>query len=262
MPHTLLIGPLALRLVCADVELSDALAARYSPFLGAAAPQLVLDLALGDLPQRPEALTLAGPRASYTGGRAAGQIDLEAGRSALLVAPEQAVEAVEQLLRVACAMLAFAEGGLLVHGAAIASGPRGYLLLGPSGAGKTTAARNSPGRRVLNDDLGLLWPTARGWRLFATPFSNPSQVAPQGPDAAELAGLFHLVQAPQAALKPMSLARAVAALAARAPLVGADRAKAAELLSRARKMCAIVPSAELQLRPDPSFWELIEPRPS
>lgn len=261
MHLTIAIGPLALALHCPDAALAAALALRYAAFRADVAPQLVVHVAFGAPPSRPETVAIGGGSARYAGPGVEATLDLVAGRGELCAVPAAAGEAVEQLLRVACAMLAFAGGGLLVHGAAIASGPRGYLFLGPSGAGKTTAARCSPGRRVLNDDLALLWPQPTGWRLIATPFSNPTQVAPDGPGEAGLVALFHLVQAPRVARLPMRPAVAVAALAARVPLLGLDPAAAPRLLYRARSICAIVPSAELHLLPDPSFWDVVEPAP-
>lgn len=261
MDHTLSIGPLPIRLRCPEPALAAALARRYAAFLGDAAPLLTLRVAPGAPKPRPEAVALAGARAEIVGPAVAARIDLAACHAELRATPAFAVEAVEQLLRVACAMLALAGGGLLLHGAAIASAQRGYLFLGPSGAGKTTVARCSPGRRVLNDDLALLWPTAHGWDLIATPFSNPSQLAPEGPGQAALTALLHLRQAPALALAPIRPASAVAALAARAPLVGLDPAAGALLLRRARSICAIVPSASLSFLPDPGFWQLIEPAP-
>jgi len=257
------IGALTLGLRCERAALAAALRQRYGAFLGGGdvAPQLVVSVALGAPQPMPEAVELAGARARVAGPGMVGQIDLAQGQATLCAAPGFALGAVEQLLRVACAMLAFEAGGLLVHGAAIASGPRGHLFLGPSGAGKTTVARNSPGRRVLNDDLALLWPAQDGWKIVATPFSNPTQVAPSGPGQAPLAALHHLVQAHQVARTPMGAAVAVAALAARVPLVGADPARGAALLRRAGAICAIVPSYYLHFLPDPSFWHTVEPAP-
>lgn len=216
---TISIAGLTIALVCPDDALAERLRCRYEPFLSTASPRLTI---------HPSSLILA-------------------------------LEATEQLLRVAYARLAFDAGGLLVHAAAVACGPRGYLFLGPSGAGKTTVARNSPAGRLLNDDLVLLMPDNGGWAVQATPFSNPTQLAPPGPAQAALAALLHLVQDTRVARLPMSPAVATAALAARAPVVGFDPERAESLLGRARAITAAARSDYLHFRPDPSFWSLIEP---
>jgi hypothetical protein len=257
----LAVGPLRFEVACEDPGLAAALGRRYGPFRAGGPPDLSVAVALGAPEPAPERVAAAGPLAALAGPAMAARVDLAAGRASLLARPAAAEEAVEQLLRVACALLACDRGGLLVHAAALASAGRAFLFLGPSGAGKTTVARNAAGRAVLNDDLALLWPAAGGWDVFATPFSNPTQVPPAGPASARLAALLHLVQAPELARTPLAPARAVAALAARAPIVGTDPARGIALLHRARTICAIVPSATLQLRPDPDFWQLIDPAP-
>lgn len=261
MSITIAAGPVAVALGCDDAPLAAALRRRYEPFLADGPPLLSVDIALGAPEPRPESIALDGPRAVMAGTAMAAQIDLDAGRAWLLAEPGRAAEAAEQLLRVVFALLAFDAGGLLVHGAALAAGPRAYLFLGPSGAGKTTVARNAAGRRVLNDDLPLLWPAPGGCEVFATPFSNPTQVAPAGPGSASLAAIFHLVQAPVVTRTPIRPAAALAALAARAPIVGSDPSRGARLLHRARTICAIVHSDYLQFTPNPSFWQIVEPAP-
>lgn len=63
---------------------------------------------------------------------------------------------VEGALRWIVAMECFPRPGLLVHGASAVVDGRGHLVVGPSGAGKTTLALSSDVDSVLTDELSVL----------------------------------------------------------------------------------------------------------
>jgi len=66
------------------------------------------------------------------------------------------------------------ENGLLIHGAAIKDGSRGYLFFGKSDAGKTTISNlsHSAGKEVLTDELSIVKQTKKGFTLYSTPFGG------------------------------------------------------------------------------------------
>lgn len=73
-------------------------------------------------------------------------------------------------------------GVALLHGAALADGDRAVLVLGPTGAGKSTtaAAARSAGLTVLGDDIAAVHRAVGGWRVqgLARPVRMPPDLAP------------------------------------------------------------------------------------
>jgi hypothetical protein len=189
-----------------------------------------------------------------------GSISAKGDAAQLRLDPSRPVEDLEYFIRLIGAQAAFAQGGLMLHAAAVVSRGGAQVFFGPSGSGKTTLARNAGPRALLNDDLVVLLPEAEGegYRVHATPFSNATQVAPTGPASAPLAGLHRLEHAPQNALQPMRRSLALASLAACAPLIAADPARAAQVLARIEQILSFVPADTLQLLPDERFWALLE----
>lgn len=58
------------------------------------------------------------------------------------------------------------EGGLVLHAAGVVLGGRAVLFIGPSGAGKTTAANQSDGASWLARDRAAILPGAGGWTAW------------------------------------------------------------------------------------------------
>lgn len=161
----------------------------------------------------------------------------------------------EYSLRLLVALAAFRQGGLLFHGAGVAVDGRGVVLFGPSGIGKTTAARHARGP-VLNDDLVLLMPATVGWQVCATPFTNPTQTQPRAGDL-PLAALCRLEQSEQVALRPLSRAEALAAVLACVPVLTAHPPLVVPLFDRCTALLQAVPAYVLSLRPDDTYWDVL-----
>lgn len=175
---------------------------------------------------------------------------------ALTLSPDRPLEACDHFLRLACALLAEAQGGLLFHAAGVVRQGRAYLFYGPSGSGKTTVARLSAGCRVLNDDLLILLPAGAGWEAHATPFWNPSQVPPT-PGSAPVRGLYRLVQDRTVYLERAGHGLALAELLACVPVLPLDPARAPALLDRCRRLLESLPAWRLHFLPEPSFWACV-----
>lgn len=55
------------------------------------------------------------------------------------------------------------EGGLVLHASGVELDGRAFLFIGPSGAGKTTAANHCQGGRWIAHDRAVVYPTRLGW---------------------------------------------------------------------------------------------------
>lgn len=204
-------------------------------------------------------LDFVGPLATFSGRLARGTLDR--GRTPLHVriecapaAPEIMLGVVENVLRIATAHGAAPRGALLVHSAAIAVGDVAILLVGRSGAGKSTAsaAAQRAGRHVLSDELNLVVLEAGRPLLAPVPFAGDFGEPPQEARYS-LAGIFLLAQGVDAVL-PVSVARAAATLLAAAPFINADSAQTEQLLQRAEHILAACPARELSLRLGSDPW--------
>jgi hypothetical protein len=99
-----------------------------------------------------------------------------------------------------------------MHAAAIAGCDGGFLVAGPSGAGKTTLSRAAAaaGGRVLSDERTVVRRDAGGWVLGGTPWPGEGGFAENR--SVPLRGLILLEQADRDELSPISPARALALL--------------------------------------------------
>lgn len=186
-------------------------------------------------------------------------LDIAARAARLRVPAAYSIGDIDYCLRAIYALLAYRRGGVLFHGAGIVRNQRALLFFGHSGSGKTTVARLSPGDLVLNDDLVLLLPHNSGWMVYATPFSNSTQVGPAGPYHAPLAALLRLVQAKQVFLEAMSRGRAVAELLSCMPMLITDDGHSHQLLDIGQRLVCAVPIYRLHFLPDASFWQVVAP---
>jgi hypothetical protein len=187
-----------------------------------------------------------------------GFIDLEQQSAELRLAGAAAEDGIDYFLRAALALLAFRQGGLLFHGAALLQDDQVLVLFGPSGAGKTTAARHAGRARRLNDDLILLMPGPEGWMAGSSPFTNLSQSSPQA-GGGRLGGLYRLVQASQPRLLPLSQAAAVGEILSCIPLLTSDPERLPAVITRAQELTSSMPVMALHFLPDDSYWSVLEP---
>jgi hypothetical protein len=185
---------------------------------------------------------------------------------------EWAASVFENFLRVLAAYRLLAEGGAVIHSAGVTDGEAGFLLLGPSGAGKTTASRLclARGGAVLSDDLNAVRLGAGGARLQQLPFTGDlgsrGDLGNRGDRAATPAGvplraLVRLAQGAEERLRPLSPAAALAGLVAAAPFVNRDPWRREELLGVLERLARSVPAWELtfSLAGDP--WAILRSIP-
>ncbi len=154
-------------------------------------------------------------------------------------------------------------GGLALHSSAVARGDEGFLFLGDSEAGKSTAARlsSSVGRPSLGDDMNLVVRAHGRFSLAALPSPN---MPPQGyaQTRPRLRAVFRLVQDTEDAVVPLSVNDATKVLFEGFSQVPAGRSLPAPARALAfHTVCDIarsVPAFSLHFRATPEFWGVID----
>ncbi len=264
----LLLAGWRVRLLCTPVALAKAAEARYAAFVAAEDGPADLTIQVVARPAGPcgpavhllEAALVpdaAGYRLEADGVSA--DIQLAQGRAGVTLPADEPLSGLEYFLRIACALLAFREGGLLLHAAGLLADGNAYLFTGVSGSGKSTVTALSPHALALSDDLVLLRPMDGRWIAHGTPFWNPEAAARAGQTAsAPVVGIYKLVKAAEVRLEPLSSAGAAAELAANCPVVNGRPELLPELLARCRALARAVPTQRLYFRKDASFWKLIQ----
>lgn len=148
----------------------------------------------------------------------------------------------------------------LLHSCAVIHDDAGYLFVGPAGSGKSTVARLSADRHVLNDEMPLVEFRGGAPWVVGTPFNGLFR--DKAPGAAPLRAILLLAHGPAHALAKAGPGEAAASLAAEvAPPVGLDQAAdsttTARMLEFATRLALAVPVRRLFFRPDPGFWPVI-----
>lgn len=150
------------------------------------------------------------------------------------------------------------ERGVLVHGCGLEWQGRGILLLGTSGAGKSTSARLWAQRSdvtVLSDDRIVLRSDGDGYRIFGTPWHGDAGYESNG--SAPLEAVFVLEQAPRNRVIDFSSAAAVSQMMVRAfPAMWDQRGLefAVKFLSQ---LSTRLPVRRLQFLPDASMIDCV-----
>ena len=192
-----------------------------------------------------------------------GFVDSKRGEGELVLSSKRPLDEIDYYLRVAYALLSFDSGGLMFHAAGLVRNGQAYLFFGHSGSGKTTVARVSKSVLVLNDDLLILAPaTSPGnqstkWIAYATPFWNPTQVAPTN-HCAPVTGLYRLVQDQEVYLEPMKSSQALAEMVSNIPVIPDDLSRGERLLKRCSVLIENIPVYYLHFLPDSTFWGAID----
>lgn len=152
------------------------------------------------------------------------------------------------------------KNSVLIHSSAVIADGQGFLFVGPSEAGKTTAAKNSSHFHVLGDEMNLVHFTPEGLVLEGTAFNGTFRE--KKPGSAPLKAVFLLQKAQQHRLVTLGDAEAGATLAAEiVPPVALDQVPTGEtvpaMVDTAAGIIASVPVVGLELKNDPGFWQVI-----
>jgi hypothetical protein len=149
----------------------------------------------------------------------------------------------------------------LIHAAGIAHGGRGFLFVGPAGAGKSTISRLSQTGSVLNDEISLIEFKEQRVALRDTPFNGFYREKVQG--CVPLKVVFLLEHGAEHEIEDLSMTSATKALFQQlVPPVGLEESLSGTSIGRmldvAARLAEAVPVRRLRFRPDPGFWEAID----
>lgn len=96
------------------------------------------------------------------------------------------------LLSAVTAMWVQRTGGLVLHAVGIEMDGRGVLFVGPSGAGKTTAANLCSDARWMALDRAVVWPTVDGPRMWGLVGGSPCNLPRSGLSHVPLAAVLRI----------------------------------------------------------------------
>lgn len=169
----------------------------------------------------------------------------------------------ENYLRALTAYRLLEEGGAVIHSAGVTDGEAAWLLLGPSGAGKTTASRLclDRGASVLSDDLNAVYLEDGGARLVQLPFTGDLGDRSGVQALLPLRAVLRLVKGPENEARPLTRAGALAALVAAAPFVNRDPFRREALLAVLERLARSVPAWELAFTLEGDVWAILHGLP-
>jgi hypothetical protein len=170
--------------------------------------------------------------------------------------PAELSGAVENVLRPLLAARLLANGGLLVHSAAV----DGYLFAGKSGAGKSTIARLGldAGLPVLSDDLNALVPNGHAFAIAPLPFTGDLEERDVSNTRTPLRAILGLEHAEHESVRPMTIAETVSLLVRCAPYVNQDPRRMPLLLDRASAIAVSAARGVVAFRRDGHVWPILE----
>lgn len=273
------LGSTSIGIRCSDRTFLEGLRGAYAPFLTVNPPEFWIDLELrqGLLVHEVNSL-LPRLRAACDGQRLAtsprlidclldrdtGQVTVATDKA--LFSPRCSYRLMNHLLRGAYySIFEWKRAGnpdaYLVHGCGIASASWGYLFVGPSGTGKTTVARLSRPRAVLNDEAVLLRSVNSGFCIAGTPFDGGQPA--RSPAARNLDAIFFLKQGRRVLVRKLGRGEAYRMFLAQvfdsSPFFGsAPGNHLAERADLSASLVESVPCYELTFLPDESFWAVVE----
>jgi hypothetical protein len=148
--------------------------------------------------------------------------------------------------------------GVLVHACGLLWHGHGILLLGTSGAGKSTSARlwaQKSGVTVLSDDRIVIRREAERYRIFGTPWHGDAGY--ESPGSAPLDAVFILEQAPRNRIVDLTSASAVAQMMVRAFPAMWDHGGLEFAVRFLSEMTERLPVRRLQFLPEMSAVECV-----
>lgn len=144
--------------------------------------------------------------------------------------------------------------GALLHAAGVVVEGRGFVLIGPEGAGKSTFSRmaREGGAQVISDDTVLVDGASGGVELLGSP-TRAHEATNLGRGRWPVAALLHARWGPEARLDPVGRLATEALLAANLPFLASGWGHDARLDALVPFLAGAVPHRVLTFAPDSSF---------
>jgi hypothetical protein len=174
-------------------------------------------------------------------------------------ADEQFACAFENFFRVLAAYRLLQLGGTILHSACVATEGRAYILLGHSGAGKTTFSRMALqcGWDVLSDDMNAVCLKDNRCYVEKLPFAGGLGQTPSRGKVYPLAGIFTLQKSGNNRLHGLTTCQALAKTFCCAPVINGDPYRLDLLLSSLETLLHAVPAARLEFSLDGGALNLL-----
>ena len=148
--------------------------------------------------------------------------------------------------------------GALLHAAGVVVDGRGFVLIGPEGAGKSTFARMARvgGAQVISDDTVILDGVTGGLDLLGSPV-RAHEATNLARGRWPVAALLHARWGLEARLEPVGRLATEALLAANLPFLASGWGRDARLDALVPFLAGAAPHRALTFAPDPSFVEVL-----
>ncbi len=187
-----------------------------------------------------------------------GSLDLRNNRGEVRINPVWFIPSLATFVRNMFTLIVILKGqGLVLHAVAVLRDGEVYVFFGPSGSGKTTVAQLSPECIVLSDDVVFVKPLGRSFAVFPTPCWGDMQRGDRENREYPLKMMFKLVKDSEVYLKPYGLARGISEVFT-IPHIPLDSFSLEDLLTRYRRLLAMVPCYEMHFARDGRFWQAID----
>ncbi len=165
----------------------------------------------------------------------------------------------ENMFRVLVAYRLLELGGTILHSACVARDGHAFLMLGHSGAGKSTFSRMALADdwEVLSDDMNAVRLEGERWVVEKLPFAGDLGQTPCRSNRYPLAGIFRLNKSDHNRLSPWPQSQAVAKALGCSPVVNDDPHRTGPLLDALERLTASVPTRQLEFSLDGGALKLL-----